>query len=260
MNDSNPFQAPQAYVADIPADSGDFLPEGRRVPAGRGAAWISGGWELFRRSTGTWIGITLAFLFIIIAASVIPLANLLVGLVTPVFAGGLMLGCKALEDGEDLRFSHLFAGFSNQFGNLVLVGVLYLVGMVAVFIVVGLLMGVTGAGAAIASAGRPGLSGIFTAMAVPILLGAVLIVPLAMAVWYAPALVVLHQVAPFQAMKVSFFVAIRNFLPFLVYGLVLLVLAILASIPLLLGWLALAPTIYTSIYASYKDLFTTNGA
>ncbi len=40
----------------------------------------------------------------------------------------------------------------------------------------------------------------------------------------------------------------------------MLVLAILASIPLLLGWLALAPTIYTSIYASYKDLFTTSGA
>ncbi len=260
MTDSNPFQAPQAYVADIPAGGGDFLPEGRRVPAGHGAAWFSGGWEIFRQATGTWIGITLAFLVIIVALSAIPLVSLLVSLVTPVFAGGLMLGCKALDDGEDLRFGHLFAGFSNQFGNLVLVGVLYLAGMVAIFVVVGLLMGITGAGAALAGAGRTGFSGVFTAMAVPILVGAALVVPLAMAVWYAPALVVLQQVAPFEAMKVSFVVAIRNFLPFLVYGLVFLVLAIIASIPLFLGWLALAPTIYASIYASYKDLFTTGGA
>ena len=44
-------------------------------------------------------------------------------------------------------------------------------------------------------------------------------------------------------------------LPMLVYSLLGLVFAIVASIPLGLGWLVLAPMFAASIYASYKDIF-----
>jgi hypothetical protein len=41
----------------------------------------------------------------------------------------------------------------------------------------------------------------------------------------------------------------------LVYGLILILLAVLASIPIMLGWFVLLPVIITSLYASFCDIF-----
>ena len=46
---------------------------------------------------------------------------------------------------------------------------------------------------------------------------------------------------PWAAMKVSFIGCLRNIVPFLIYGVVGIALAIVATIPLLLGWLVLGP-------------------
>jgi hypothetical protein len=253
--DNNPFKAPDARVADAGAASGEFVLEGQRVPAGNGVAWISKGWGMFKQAPGTWIGITLVFMVIMIILSLIPVINLLASLIGPVMVGGLMLGCKALDDGEDLQISHLFSGFSGHAGNLILVGVIYLAGAVGIGVVVVLLGGGLGFGAAMMSGGGASAAAFVLPILVMMLVGLALIIPLAMAIWYAPALVVLHNVAPFEAMKSSFFACIKNFVPFLVYGLVILVLAILATIPLALGWLVLIPVMYASIYTSYKDMF-----
>jgi uncharacterized membrane protein len=43
--------------------------------------------------------------------------------------------------------------------------------------------------------------------------------------------------------------------PFLLYGIVLFILAIVAVIPLGLGMLILGPVIYASIFVAYKDIF-----
>jgi uncharacterized membrane protein len=253
--DSNPFKAPEARVADAGTASGEFVLEGQRVPAGNGIAWLTQGWEMFKQAPGIWIGITVIFLVIMMVLGVIPLVNLIAGLLAPILIGGVMLGCKAQEDGEDLRIGHLFAGFSGHAGNLILVGVIYLAGLIAIGIVAALMGGGIGFGAAMMGGGQASAAALILPMLLMMLVMLVLMIPLAMAVWYAPALVVLHEVAPFEAMKSSFFVCIKNFVPFLVYGLVVLVLAIVATIPIGLGWLVLMPVLYASIYASYKDMF-----
>jgi uncharacterized membrane protein len=58
-----------------------------------------------------------------------------------------------------------------------------------------------------------------------------------------------------EAMKLSFNVCMRNILPFLVYGVIVFVLAIAASIPLGLGWLVLFPVLIGTHFTSYVDLF-----
>ena len=68
-----------------------------------------------------------------------------------------------------------------------------------------------------------------------VLLGLLLGMPLMMAFWFAPALVVLRNDEPLAAMKASFDACLRNMLPMLVYGLLGLVFAIVASIPFGLG-------------------------
>lgn len=256
MNENNPFKAPEARVDDILPDAGEFIPDGQRVPAGNGIGWIGQGWNMFREAPGTWIGLSLTFLLVIMVIGMIPLVNFFLNLILPVFIGGLMMGCKAQEEGEELRVGHLFAAFSSHAGKLILVGLVYLVGIIAIMLVLAVVGGGIGFGAAMMGSGAGGAS--VAAMLIAGLLAMVLMVPLAMAVWYAPALVVFHDVAPLQAMKSSFFACLKNFMPFLVYSLVLVVLAILACLPIFLGWLVLIPVIQASVYASYKDMFTRN--
>jgi uncharacterized membrane protein len=80
-------------------------------------------------------------------------------------------------------------------------------------------------------------------------------IPIYMALWFAPALVVLRGLAPVAAVKESFVGCLKNVVPFLIYGIVLLVLGIVAAIPLGLGWLVLGPVAIASIYVSYRDIY-----
>jgi uncharacterized membrane protein len=57
------------------------------------------------------------------------------------------------------------------------------------------------------------------------------------------------------ALKASFFACLKNIVPFLVYGIVGFVLAIVASIPVMLGWLVLGPVFIASVYTAYRDIF-----
>ncbi|OQA31527.1 MAG: hypothetical protein BWY57_02323 [Betaproteobacteria bacterium ADurb.Bin341] len=253
MNDHNPFQAPAARVAD-PGSSlgGRFLPEGRKVAAGNGWLWIVQAWELFKQSPGMWIGVYLIFTLMVMAMSLIPLAGMAVNLFLPVFMGGIMLGCKALEEGEELQINHLFAGFSDHLGPLVLVGVAYLVGMVAIVVMVGITAALL---IPLMMASRDLAALAFIPVLLAILVALLLLIPMVMAIWFAPPLIVFHALPPIEAMKASFVICLKNFVPFLVYGLALAGLSIVAILPCFLGFLVLGPVIMASIYTSYRDMF-----
>jgi uncharacterized membrane protein len=76
-----------------------------------------------------------------------------------------------------------------------------------------------------------------------------------MALWFAPALVVLRELPPIQALKQSFRGCLKNIVPFLVYGLVAMVLTVLAAIPFGLGLLVMMPVIMASVYVAYGEIF-----
>lgn len=252
---SNPFRAPTAKVDGLhDISDGELIPNGQVVPAGAGVAWISRGWDLFKQAPGAFIGVSLLLMIIVIVMSVIPLVNFVSGLLTPVFIGGLMLGCKSIEDGEGIAVSHLFAGFSKNFGQLILVGLLYFAGIVVIGIVAALGVGGILGGSALLGHGSPG-AGAILGMVVFGLLMVILITPLAMAFYYAPPLVIIHDVPAFAAMKMSFYGTLKNWLAFLVYFLVVMVLFVIACIPAFLGLLILLPVLYGSMYASYRDMF-----
>ncbi len=286
MDNNNPFKAPEARVADITADMGEFLPEGRQVPAGNGAAWLGGGWRLFKSAPGTWMGLMVIYFLMMLAMAIIPfVGGVGFNLLMPVFMGGIMMGCKAIEDGEGLRVGHLFAAFSGHAGNLVLVGLLYIVGIFAI-VIIAMLIGGVGMGIGGLMSGNLGMAAIVSVILL-VLLALALMIPLAMAIWFAPPLIVFHEVPPFDAMKTSFVVCLKNFAPFLVYGLALFVVGLLICAPLFLGlfalspmmmagsrelggyfifgaliciwllisWLVLAPVMMASIYTSYRDMF-----
>jgi uncharacterized membrane protein len=251
----NVYAPPGAPVEDPRQrleDEHDFIEGGRAVPAGHGMAWLGDGWRLFKESPLIWIVNVILFLVITVAVQVVPIVGGIAGaLLAPVLGAGLMIGAHALRHGEALEVGHLFAGFRQNTGALVLVGVVYLVGMIAIVVVVMLLMGASFVGL-MAGGGEPVLG---PGLILAILIGVALAIPLAMAYWFAPALVALNGLSAIEAMKMSFWSCLKNILPFLVYGLVALVAAIVATIPLALGWLVLGPVLAATMYASYRDIF-----
>lgn len=44
-------------------------------------------------------------------------------------------------------------------------------------------------------------------------------------------------------------------LPFLLYSIIMLVASIIATLPLMLGWLVLGPILVASIYTAYRDIY-----
>ncbi len=256
---SNPYAAPKAAVADeTQVVRGNFVPGGRGVAAGRGMSWISESWDLFKRSPGLWIGIVLVLFVIFVVAAFIPFIGMLATMLFfPVFMGGLMLGCRALEEGRELEFAHLFAGFRENMGTLVGIGGLYLAGTVAILLVVTV---ITGAGmfAMFAGGAQPQAGDVgtmFATMGLAMLIYLALTVPLLMAVWLAAPLAMFHEHGAIEAMKASFVGCLRNIVPFLVYGVIMFVLAIVAAIPIGLGWLVLGPMTVASVYTAYRDIY-----
>ena len=89
----------------------------RAVDANRGIAWWSEAWRLFTPAAGVWLLIIILLVILNIVLAVIPLVGHVIGqLLFPIFAGGLMLGCRAVDRGQPLTVGHLFAGFGTRTG------------------------------------------------------------------------------------------------------------------------------------------------
>lgn len=233
---------------------------GQGLPAGAGWDWIQVGWNLFTRAPLMWIVALIIIFVIAVAVSIVPfIGQIVFQVLQPVIAGGLVVACRQLEKGGEFELEHLFAGFSRRFVPLMLVGVFFLVGMIVIFLVFLAFVGVGLIGAM--ASGDPEAAMAASGMSIlSILLGTLvmlaLMVPLMAAYWFAPALVMMHDMKPVAAMKESFFSCFRNFIPFLVYGIVMTVAMFIAIIPFGLGLLVWFPVAITSTYAAYRQIFT----
>ena len=230
----------------------------RTVDSGRGVSWWSEGWALFTKNAGMWIVFGLILFIVFVVLGFIPLIGGLVGsLVAPVFMGSWMLASRKLENGGTLEIGDLFSGFQDRVQPLLLLGAIFLAATLVFVLVIGAL----GAGAMVGvmmGGGHSSGAGVAAAMGagmLSMLLTLALGVLFAMAIWFAPALVVFRNVAPVEAVKASFAASLKNIVPFLLYGLIYLVAALVASIPFGLGWIVLVPVGFLTMYVSYKDIF-----
>ncbi len=234
--------------------------EARQVAAGNGWSWIAYGFRLFKESPVIWIALFFIYVLIAMVLSIIPLFGpIVLNLLAPVFMAGFMLGCKAIEEGEELEINHLFAGFKIHTSRLITVGGIYLTGII---VIVGLVFIATGSAALLSANPGHTTPAESSHLLLAVLIALAAVIPLVMAYWFAPALVVFHDVKPVEAMKLSFNACLKNMVPFLVYGIASMVLMLIAMIPLGLGLLVMIPTITASLYTSYKDIYnppTTGG-
>jgi len=248
--------------------------EARSVAAAHGWAWIIAGTRLFLRSPAQWVGVLVALFVAMKVVSYVPILGLLAVLLMPVFLAGLMDGCRAVAEGRRLEFTHLLSGFRRNAAHLVTLGGVYLVGNLLILMIVVHIGGdaFTTIAATLAKNAplSPDQAEEMQAAAASVtraaLVGAVLSVPLLMALWFAPLLTFFENVKPLLALKSSFVGCLRNILPLSIYGLVVLAaLVVLVPFGLKLGlydiglWL-IAPVFVPSIYASYKDIYVATPA
>ncbi len=233
---------------------------GRGLPVSSGWGWIAEGWRLFVRAPLMWIVAIVVLFVIAVVMNFVPIIGTLAfQLLQPVFAAGFVVACRSLEKGGEFELEHLFAGFTRRLGSLVVVGLLFMLGWVAIALVF-----VAFAGFALLGAMMTGDSGAmmnaFASSAMTLALGTLvalgLMVPLMAAYWFAPALVVMHDMAPITAMKESFFACFRNFFTFVLYGIVMTVGAFFALLPFGLGFIVWIPVAIASTYVAYRQIFT----
>jgi uncharacterized membrane protein len=231
----------------------------KSVDAGRGVSWWGDGWRIFMKNPLLWVVLGLINIVIFMVLAFIPfLGGIAAALLAPVFIAGWMQAARKVESGGTLEVGDLFSPFqSAALSPLVILGALLLgasivVGVVAFLLGAGAFMGMVMGG------GHTSNAGVMAAMGtgiVAMLLFFVLGFMLAMAFWFAPGLVLLRGTPPVDALKASFSASLKNIGPFLLYGILYFVAAIVASIPFGLGWFVLVPVLMLTIYVSYQDVF-----
>ena len=235
-----------------------YLP--RSVAAHRGVEWLADGVRLFLAQPSSWLLICVMGLAVLIGSSMlssVPVLGYMVPLFNYVWIAGLVVGCKALDRGENFNADALFLGFKHNLPRLLLLGgIMFLASTVVTLLAFYGMYDELRKVTAVPPGSLPDLSNVDVhGLLLRSLISLALLVPLSMLVWFAPVLIAIHDAPIKSAMRLSFLACLRNVVPFLLYGLVLLVALVIGSIPFMLGLLVVMPMFFASVYASYKDIF-----
>ncbi|MFW2371804.1 MAG: BPSS1780 family membrane protein, partial [Gammaproteobacteria bacterium] len=244
---TNPYQTPATNL-EASNTSSTVFGQTQKRSASAGWHWIKDAFKLFMQSPLNWILLTLIWMAIVVGLSILPLLSVILYIVGPIFTGGIMLGCGALNNNASLSIGHLFAGFKINTSKLAGLGVIQLMGFIVIIIVAALPFLLTGL------ASSSDIINIFNPETLPdesaliiimlyFLIVLALEVPLIMGIWFSPSLIVFHDLTAWEAFKMSFRGCLANIIPFLVFGLIFMLLAIVAMIPFGLGMIILLPMI-----------------
>ncbi len=221
----------------------------RSVDVGRGVEWLAGGFRMFGKAPGVWVLIVIALV----------VGSWILGMIGPGWMSGalstvvgtaamgvLMRCCKSLDDGVDIATG---AQATASLAPLWMLGVFAMLMSIALHFLAGLL----GLSSMVSLMMSPSTFIHVAGLSMLIYLAASIV--MGMAIWLAPALVVLKGVAPLQAIKMSLSASLKNIVPYLIYSLLAIMLCVIAAIPLGLGLLVALPMIFCSSYLAYKDIF-----
>lgn len=249
------------------------------VPAGRGWHWIKAGFRGFWAQPIVWIAIVFTHLLIMslltrLQVGPAPLGIAITLVLVPFFSVGFMNIARTVADGQRPGLPLLFSGFRSTQKPLAMLGVIYLLAHVV-------LIGVLALTAPAGGVPDPGLrdGGVEgTAMHIALLRGnliaTALYLPIVAAFWYAPVLVAWQGHTAGKALFFSFFAFLANWRAFIVYGVLVTLIAVglLGASMLVFGsigkqgadalrlalpvYLAvLMPTLYASFFANYSEVF-----
>ncbi len=234
--------------------------DGRTVAASRLAGWLGSGLRAWRAQPTLWVAAFAACAVVITLLRFAVLLRPLVVLIAPLVAGALMVAQDRLRQGRPASLGEVVAAVREKSNALFAIGLfsgaIVVIGYMILFAMLNasLLASIMTTGlhsVSISYGGDTGMRGVLESMVnVPIFAIAIA------SAWFAPALVVLHDVPPLEAMTASLNGAARNW-PIAAVFLAVLVGATLiaATVPLVASSLILTPILLLSIYDGYRDVF-----
>jgi hypothetical protein len=252
-----------------------------RYDARQGMVWLAQAYTMFKQQRLAWIVLLLGYYLVLLLLRAVPvLGPYAMTVMKPVFAVGLLAAAWTQERGSPPKLSQLFEGFRANLWALLPIGLFFVIGITtAVFasslVDGGKLLDFLSAGGAmteeqLASALAGG------SLQIGMLFSALLSIPVLIATWWAPALVVFQDARAGAALVASLRAALANWRPLSIYALgvffyggvvpgiliggIALVIPPPASsvlvIALLLPYsLFFAATLHISDYVSYRDVF-----
>ena len=277
QGDNQPTASPAPPVVNMGREPGEkqarFIPNGRSVSMGNALTWIADAWGLFKQRTGLWIGFALVYtvLLLLLGSSVIwlysygfseygkvgihSLVKGFMSFVHILVTAGVVYSCDVLRRVGSFTFSDLFAAFNRKTGPLLIIG-LFDLGFTTVLALIHRILPLTVTGSTPPDT---------------ILIGRIIItlvgVACGMALWFAPALMMLHDISPVKAIRMSFSACFKNILPGIIFSLMTTMLIGISAIPIffdlqkaapmffILGLLVTAPILFLCNYTSYRDIF-----
>lgn len=220
--------------------------------------------------------LVVSYWFTVLFLNVVPVIGVVVAsLAIPGLSVGLMQAARNLERGQPIGLQTLYGSLKENARTLIALGALYLA----------CTLGILGLSALVdggdflkfmLSSSRAERAAVEDAdFILPALFITILMTPVLMAYWFAPVLAAWHRLSLGRSLFFSFVACWMNWRPFLAYGIGLVVFAgilpgivlglllllfpgaasfitALVTIPMVL---VVAPTIFASFYACYRDIF-----
>ena len=231
----------------------------RKVPASQGLQWIAEGFRLYRKNPLLLSAAFGALFGVVMALGLIPvIGGSLSELASPLMVAGFMAAYRMIDSGEDLELPHFLAGVRGPLVALMTVGAVQLLASLAIFqIMLGMGFDPEAVREAMQPQKDPQAAEAVLREAMPaVLTGLALFVPVIMATWFAPALILFGGARPATALAVSLKALARNWTAMIVNIFAMgLILFIAALVPLLLGLLVAMPVLFGAVYAGYQSLF-----
>ena len=242
-----------------------------KLPARAGWLWVQQGFGLFRQQPGSLFTLFLAYLFLMLLVSVLPLLGQVAQVVLmPVFSIAFMQASLAIEQKQRIRPKLLFSGFVKPalpallgLGGLYLLAGLLAIGASALAdggMFWKLASGQIDPKAELAQSANIGAG---------FLIAALVYIPAAMAFFFAAPLIFWKHMSLGKALFFSFFATIKALKAFIVFGLswfaicmlvsqlVMLVFglsetAVMVMLPL---WITMMVILQGSFYSAYRQIF-----
>ncbi|MBS9439578.1 hypothetical protein EAE91_21265 [Photorhabdus noenieputensis] len=236
-----------------------FIPGGQSLSSGEGMGWISQAWGLVKRKLGMWILLSIIYFIIISVLQLIPFLGIFAGILGLVLTGGIIALCEKQRTTGEFELGLLFSGFQKNFASLLAVGALsfgiMILGIIAMFIV---------GGSAVINIFLASQYGeipvdIFLGDSSPLFLSVFILfifsIIAAALTWFAPALIVLHNLKFGAAVSMSLEAVKKNLLPGLLFFSIFGLMMVLSIVTLGLGFLVSIPIFFASYYSSYRSIF-----
>jgi hypothetical protein len=211
-----------------------------RYEASRGLAWLRSAAAMFAQARVRWILLLIAYYVILGTLRAVPYAGVVaVSILKPVLGVGFLAAAWTVERGGRPQLRHIGQGFRSNLRALLPIGVVFALGL----LVAVLASALVDHGKLIdfltnppAAPDAPGGTADTAAddtetvlmdghVELGMLFAAICALPVLLATWFAPALVVFQDLRASQAMLTSLRAAVANWRPIAVYALALFVVA-----------------------------------